>query len=257
MSAAAGDNRDSSQQLLESSKALSASASKVSGQVGLKELILGSAAVLFLRCLTCTWRWTFIGPLTAESFWADGAPRIFVTWHGRQIMIGPFIRHQSRGVKRPPIIALISKHMDGRLAARVMAWCGVDSVAGSSSRGAIEGGRRLIEALKRGDDIGLTPDGPRGPNQKSKQGVIRIAQLTGATIYPLAASAKSHWRFRSWDKMLIPKPFARVVAIRADGMRVPRELSEEQVNEYVLKLDELINQATETVDVAAGVPSTL
>lgn len=255
--AATGDNAAASQPAQKSSRSSAVAETKVSALAGLKEKILGTAAVLFLRCLTCTWRWTFIGPLTSESFWADGAPRIFVTWHGRQLMTGPFIRYQSKGVTRPPIIALISKHMDGRIAARVMRWCDIDSVAGSSSRGAIEGGRKLIDALKHGNDIGLTPDGPRGPNQKSKPGVIRIAQLTGATIYPLAASAKSHWRFRSWDRMLVPKPFARVVAIRGEGLRVPRELNEEQVNEYVQKLDALINKATETVDAEVGVPNIL
>ena len=221
----------------------------------LKIELIGTIGAAFLKTLALTWRWKFLDPIDLEKFWIGPGPRIFVSWHGRQLITGPLVSMCTRAQKnRPSFVALISRHADGRIAAKVMHSCGIDSVAGSSTRGAIEGGRKLIATLMAGKDIGLTPDGPKGPNQQCKEGVIRIAQLTGATIYPLAGSANRHWRFKSWDKMMLPKPFACVYGVRAAGLKVPRHLTEAEVKEYVAQLDNLMNQATQLVDNAAGVP---
>jgi lysophospholipid acyltransferase (LPLAT)-like uncharacterized protein len=221
----------------------------------LKELVLGTLGVCVIRLISCTWRWRLVGELETENFWAGPGPRIFVSWHGRQLMSGALIRYcDQRTSARARMVALISRHSDGRIAARIMKFFGLDSVAGSSSRGAVEASRKLIEVLKSGADIALTPDGPRGPNQKSKEGVIRIAQLCGATIYPMSGSSSAHWRFKSWDKMMLPKFFATVHGIRGPGLTVPRRLTAEEVQIYTQKLDDLLNQATKKVDDASGVP---
>ena len=75
-------------------------------------------------------------------------------------------------------------------------------MAGSSSRGGVRAMMQLVEMIREGVCIGITPDGPRGPKYKVKEGVIKLSQITQKPIYPLAYSATKYWRFESWDSSL-------------------------------------------------------
>ena len=110
----------------------------------------------------------------------------------------------------------------------------------------------LVEALEKGDDTAITPDGPRGPMYKSKLGAIKLAQLSGAPLVPLAYGARSCWRFKSWDRMILPKPFASVFMIMGDPILVPAELSAEEEQAWRKKLDEALCAVTERADALAA-----
>ncbi|MFZ9114951.1 MAG: lysophospholipid acyltransferase family protein [bacterium] len=111
-----------------------------------------------------------------------------------------------------PMTVLISQHRDGQLVARVMKCLGIDSIAGSSTRGGREALFKLIALLQRkGSQISIAPDGPNGPQYIVKEGLMRIAQRSGSLIYPTTYSAESYCRFSSWDGMILPKPFSRAV----------------------------------------------
>src|SRR5690606_3081217 len=105
---------------------------------------------------------------------------------------------------------LTSYSYDGELAARAIEPFGIHAVRGSSSRGGREALEQLEAALRIGVTIGITLDGPRGPRRVSKPGVAILSGRTGVPVIPLSLGSPSGWRMRSWDRMLIPKPFSRI-----------------------------------------------
>ncbi|MGI8402678.1 MAG: lysophospholipid acyltransferase family protein, partial [Gemmatimonadaceae bacterium] len=113
--------------------------------------------------------------------------------------------HRNEGVT-----VLISEHRDGEIVARAAESLGYGLIRGSTTRG---GGRALISLvreLRAGHEIAITPDGPRGPARKFAPGALVAAQRSDAFILPVAVSASRSWRLKSWDRFMIPKPFARV-----------------------------------------------
>ncbi len=140
---------------------------------------------------------------------------IYAFWHNRLLMM-PYI---SRGRKAA---ALISQHRDGELISRTMTRFGFSSVRGSSSRGGGRALRRMPGLLKEGFDIGITPDGPRGPRYRVQPGVISLARLSGRPVYPVTFSADRFRSFNSWDRFQVPRLFARGVFVWGEPMRVRR-----------------------------------
>ncbi|MDE2141426.1 MAG: DUF374 domain-containing protein [Elusimicrobia bacterium] len=131
-----------------------------------------------------------------------------------------------RGDIRPVLRAddrrfIISRSKDGEMIAETIRLCGVASVRGSSSRGASEAVRSLMVALRSGLDVGITPDGPRGPARQVKEGVLFLAQKLGVPILP-AASAQSNKLVlaKVWDRFHIPLPFGRGVVVYGEPILV-------------------------------------
>lgn len=146
-------------------------------------------------------------------------PVIFTLWHGRLLPLG-FV-HRGQGV-----VGLASRSGDGEYIARVLQHWGFGMVRGSSSSGGDTAFRELVRMVRSGRSVAITPDGPRGPREKLKPGVLQLAQLTGAPIVPVAAAASRAWWFVSWDRFLVPKPFARLHVAYADPIRVPRNAAD-------------------------------
>src|SRR5438094_799595 len=94
-------------------------------------------------------------------------------------------------------------------------WCrgSTSGSARATARGAGEAGRALVAAVRRGRDVAIVPDGPRGPCGQLQPGVVALAALTGAPIVPLAVAARPALRLRSWDAFTIPLPFARCAVV--------------------------------------------
>jgi lysophospholipid acyltransferase (LPLAT)-like uncharacterized protein len=108
------------------------------------------------------------------------------------------------------VALLISSHGDGELIARVAHGFGYRTVRGSSSRGAAGALRGIVRTLTEGIEVGITPDGPRGPAREFAPGAVIAAFAARTPIILMAVSADRAWRLRSWDGFMIPKPFARV-----------------------------------------------
>lgn len=158
---------------------------------------------LVLRALGLTWRVRREGAEFMDGPLSRGEPQIIVFWHGEIVPISWV--HRGRG-----IAPLISTHADGEIIARIVQNLGYRTVRGSTSRG---GARALLEMtrlLEEGITVGVTPDGPRGPRHVFSPGALVVAQRSGRPIVFLRARASRAWRLRSWDRHLIPKPFARV-----------------------------------------------
>jgi lysophospholipid acyltransferase (LPLAT)-like uncharacterized protein len=136
-------------------------------------------------------------------------PVIFAIWHNRLLMLPRvfdpcFPSRQSLG--------LISASRDGDLVATLIERSGYGTVRGSSSRKGVIALRQLVDSLAAGMNVLITPDGPRGPVYETSPGVVFLAQKTGAPVVPIHLEYSSCWRLKSWDRFVVPHPFARLRA---------------------------------------------
>lgn len=148
-------------------------------------------------------------------------PFIPCYWHGQQFIgVNYMLRLQKTGLKTG---FLVSPSRDGELAARLLSSLDVHVMRGSATRTGAQAMRQLLEAIVR-EKISpiMTPDGPKGPIHEFKTGTVAIAQLTGAPLVPVNWAASSAWRFNSWDRFALPKPFARIVIAVGEPRKIPK-----------------------------------
>ena len=130
-------------------------------------------------------------------------PAVYAFWH--RCLLASAWRFRKHGIH-----ILISRSFDGELIARTVARLGFVAVRGSSSRDGAAGLRNLQRAYLAGNYCAITADGPRGPAQIAKPGVVQLAKLVDAAVGAIYVHPHSAWQVRSWDRFLIPKPFSRV-----------------------------------------------
>ncbi len=134
-------------------------------------------------------------------------PYIIAFWHGKLLM-QPFIYKQLR--KKPKVATMISEHFDGEVLSKMIKFFHFDSIRGSSKKGAIKVLKEAFKRVNEGYDIGITPDGPRGPRYNIADGTVAIAQKKELLIVPCNFKATSFWKLKSWDSFMIPKPFSTI-----------------------------------------------
>ena len=168
-------------------------------------------------------------------------PVIFAFWHNRLMVCGEWIQRNLISERRP-VALLTSFSRDGELAARMSGIRGYGSVRGSTSRGGLGSLRRMHRAIRAGASTATAPDGPRGPSQVAQPGAVMLAKLSGAPIVPMAYAASRCWRLRSWDRLMVPKPFCRVVVTAGEPIEVPRKLSHDELDELTAELGRRLNE---------------
>ena len=138
---------------------------------------------------------------------------ILAFWHRRLFMMPlayPFQRRLSSGEARGVAI-LSSDSRDGERSAATWRWFGIHAVRGTASDDGAKALVRMIQAVRQGWDFGITPDGPRGPLMTLKPGVTALARKTGAWIVPVTLAFDRSFELKTWDRMVIPFPFATCV----------------------------------------------
>ena len=164
---------------------------------------IARVGAVVIRALASTWRIRVVNSAAVDARRARRQPVVFAFWHGELLPL--LWQHRGDGTA-----VLISSHADGEIIARIAHAFGLTSVRGSTTRG---GGRALlalVRTLESGRDIGVSPDGPRGPAHVFAPGTLVAAQRANAPVVPVAVHASRAWRLRSWDRFLIPRPFSRV-----------------------------------------------
>lgn len=219
-------------------------------RIGNSEGVRGAlcwVAAQYIRLVWLTARWQTVGGDIPIPFWDRGKPFVLAFWHGRLLMM---MMSWRRGV---PISMLTSHHRDGQMIARTSAHFGIGAVYGSSTRGGAGGARGMLKLLKAGQCVGVTPDGPKGPRMRSTDGVISIARMSGCPIIPLTYSVSRRKLLRSWDRFVVPLPFARGVFVWGEPIEVPRDLDEAGVEALRLRLEETMLAMTDRADDLMGV----
>ena len=189
------------------------------------QAVLARLLGLYLAFALATTRWRFEGTEHIAPLFA-GSPAIIAFWHRRLPLMATlwiFVRQEPRVRARQRVHVLVSRHADGRFIGDVVSRFHVGVVHGSSSRGGAAGLRSLLRLLQGGDFVVITPDGPRGPAGEAAPGVAQLAGLADAPVLPCAAQTSRHWTLRTWDRMLVPKPFGRGVVVCGPLIRVPRD----------------------------------
>jgi hypothetical protein len=139
---------------------------------------------------------------------------IYAFWHQRQV----FFTWAHRGVGAA---VLVSRSKDGEMIAETMRLSDIGAVRGSSSRGAAAAVRGLMEVLHSGLDIGITPDGPKGPAREVKDGVVFLAQKLGVPIVPVTNALSRRIEIKkAWDRFQVPLPFGRAVVAYGEPIEV-------------------------------------
>ncbi|MBC8328083.1 MAG: lysophospholipid acyltransferase family protein, partial [Planctomycetes bacterium] len=171
-----------------------------------------------LRVLARTWRVRRIGAAdTVDS----RRPLTYGLWH-ESIPAGAALH------RRRDLTVMISSHHDGELITRIVESLGFRTVRGSSTRGGSRALRQMLKAAKDAEGLVVTPDGPRGPAHSIASGVLFVAAATGRPLVATGFAASRAWRAGSWDRMIIPKPFSKVVVGYAGDLEVPRAAIRDQ-----------------------------
>lgn len=155
------------------------------------------------RSLARSWRIEVVRPDRGEAVLASGRAYLLLTWH--EALLPVLWHHRHRG-----IAALVSEARDGEYLASLAAPLGYRLIRGSSSRSGSRALRQAFRALREGVPVGVTPDGPRGPRRVFKAALLQAAARAGVSVLPVFAGARRGWRARSWDRFLVPAPFAPV-----------------------------------------------
>lgn len=207
----------------------------------------------YIRLVYRAGRWQTIGAEPAREHWERGAPFILAFWHGRLLMM-PYCWQTS-----VPMRMLISNHRDGALIADTIAHFGLGTIRGSArkkgsdrEKGGAGALRAMVKAIKAGDCVGITPDGPHGPFMRASEGAVVLAKLSGAPILPATFSAGAGKTMKSWDRFLIAYPFSRGVIMWGPPISVPRDADAEQLEHATKKLEQELNTISHRADELMG-----
>jgi lysophospholipid acyltransferase (LPLAT)-like uncharacterized protein len=187
-------------------------------RIGLR--LFGLLASAVVRGIGATWRVSVLGEDPRAGRSPDSTPAVHVAalFHESLLTAAHFFRDHGYAVA-------ISRSRDGDLIAAALRGLGFgESTRGSSSQGGASALRGLMRQIEAGQTVSVLVDGPRGPARVSKTGIVALARLTGLPIQPVAFSARPAIRLGSWDRGLVPLPFARVVCAFGEPIVVDSEL---------------------------------
>ncbi len=137
------------------------------------------------------------------------SPIILVLWHNRLFLAGHWQKKFRDGRK---CYGLISGSRDGAWLETFYGWVGIHAIRGSRNKRGSQAVRELVRKLKEGNDVGITPDGSRGPKYEAKPGAVTVAKLSRSPILLLSFTYSWCIRLKSWDQFVIPLPFSKVEA---------------------------------------------
>ena len=187
---------------------------------------------IYLKFVYLTSKWEFIwtDPTLKKKFnTLDGA--LLALWHNR-LAFGMHIFK-----KYDNVFALASLHTDGKIITDVIRAMNYGVIEGSTNRNPTRAVRSIINSLTLGNKIVITPDGPRGPAYKINSTITKIAYKYNKPLIPISCMATKYFTLNSWDKMILPKPFGKIVVTIGKAIT----LSGDGVNDDSLLEKELLN----------------
>ncbi len=175
----------------------------------------------------------------------DDAKLIFCGWHGRSFAFSDYFRQRGWHV-------IISHSSDGEMQSRIFGRLGYKVIRGSTGRGGVRAAVEAISALKDGGTMAMTPDGPRGPSGVVQGGVMLMARKSGAGLVPVGISARPRLVANSWDKYIVPLPFAKCLMIFGEPLYVPAKATDEEVEQVRLQLESEIHRLEKLAESELG-----
>ena len=207
----------------------------------IREKLLSYLGWALISIWSKTVRIKFIEKEIPDRIMAEGNNLIYAFWHGRQFLL--FYNHRNTGIVIPA-----SESRDGEIQAGLLRHFGFDVVRGSSKRKGDRALLGLVDGLRKGKNIALAVDGPRGPIYEVKQGITYLAGKLNKPIVPVATSAKRFWILEKiWDKYMLPVPFTRGVIVYGEPIIV-QGIQEEELESKRRELTDALNRAMNRAD---------
>ena len=206
-----------------------------------------TAAHAYIRLLHGTMSIEALGREALDEARRDSGRYILCFWHSRFMMM-PYAYPGGR------IVVLSSDHRDAEALVRVLRKFGIEQARGSTSRRSLTGMRQILRKVEDGCDVGMTPDGPKGPRRRVQPGVVAVARFTGLPIIPVGFSAAPARRLKTWDRTLVPKFFSKGLFLYGEPIRVRREADEAEQEDGRLALEAALDRVTDAADDAIGLP---
>lgn len=207
-----------------------------------RPVVLSRLAYILVRAFGATFR---IKVLNYEEIEKLEGGKILCGWHGRSMIASIFFRKKGFWV-------IISKSKDGEIQTHVFQNLGFNIIRGSTGRG---GERALIESireLRKGATMAITPDGPRGPNKVVQGGVMLMAKKADSWLVPCGVSARPRFLAKSWDRYMIPLPFAKCLMNFGTPVKVPADATDDQIEQIRLTFQAEISRLEEEAEKMMG-----
>ncbi|MBM85169.1 MAG: hypothetical protein CMM47_04005 [Rhodospirillaceae bacterium] len=189
-------------------------------------------------------RWHIVNPRIAKRFVEDGEIAVGVFWHNRIMLMTHAWQSEY------PLAMLQSPHPDGRVIARAIQRLGFKTIWGSSTKGkgGAAGLRKIVKMLENGVNIGITPDGPRGPRMRVSAGVVLAAKISGCPVVPVSWNVEHRKLLNTWDRMVLARPFSRGVFVWGEPIAVPKSLTNQELEYYRLIIEKQLNETNAEAD---------
>lgn len=199
--------------------------------------LIPAIAYIIIKSISKTLRLKIMGAQPIIEGKLNGKNYIFCFWHN-QFFVMPYYYIKVLG--RHHISILTSTSRDGEYISRLLHRFGFSTVRGSSSYAGDTALRILIREMEGGNDVAVTPDGPRGPRYIVQSGIITLASLTGCPIVPVGYKVSNKKILHTWDRFIIPYPFTKGVFTVANPIYTPRDISDLEKEGIRQKLEKIL-----------------
>ena len=198
-------------------------------------------ASLILEVVWRTSRLTIIGEDRLAALIREHGSVVPVFWHQHLLVGARFIVSNRNGGLKPGF--MVSPSVDGQAPTMLAHFYGAHVVRGSGSYTGVRALRGVHQAIvKEQISPAITPDGPRGPRFKLKPGAIFAAQISRKAVVPVAYAAKPAWLLKTWDKFVIPSPFARIVIAVGEPYFPAERLTDEEMEQAQREVERRLHE---------------
>ncbi len=208
----------------------------------------------YMAVVKRTTRWTVEGLENVQPIWDSREGLIGCVWHGRFLICNS---GWAKKYQHPAI--LISQSNDGNFVSTVARRLGLSVIRGSSrragsnkNRGGTSAMMQMVEHIKSGGVVVITPDGPRGPRMRCGPGPARLARMTGSRMLPYALSTRNRILFKSWDRFMFPLPFGRGAIIWGETIKVDEDASAADLKAATALMETRLIAANQRADELVG-----
>jgi lysophospholipid acyltransferase (LPLAT)-like uncharacterized protein len=160
---------------------------------------------------------------------------VLAFWHGQMLLAWYLHRNKK-------LTALISKSKDGDLLEKILKHWKYNVIRGSSSKGGDIALGIMVDSARNNESVVITPDGPTGPINRMKAGVVITAKKSKTPLILVAIGYKKKRILKSWDKFEIPKFFSVANAVYSDPVYVDSDLSFADTSELILNCERKLNE---------------
>lgn len=191
-----------------------------------------------------------MGTLDYQAFFYDRSvdpatrgfrgPVVFIFWH-EYIPCPVYLRPHCN------VAMLVSRHRDAEWLTQSARLMGFRAVRGSTKRG---GGTALRELFRtsRTMNLGITPDGPRGPRRHVAAGCVYLSSKLNVPLVPFGIGYHKPWRLPTWDRFAVPRPYSRVRIVVGPRIQIPPDLNREDIGHHQQRVERLLNRLTDEAE---------